>query len=143
MKNFLGSINSREKSSDSFARLRYTVESVLTSKRSYSSSQMRIEVLTALYEAFWGSYITLFLPGTTNVSHMRSLLSDLQAKHPINETATPGRSCGHIFQKGECCYRCKSAYSIISSLSADMIIQRLCFGRQLCYVFPLLQSHPP
>ncbi|GJJ13832.1 hypothetical protein Clacol_008089 [Clathrus columnatus] len=107
MKNFLGSINSREKSPDSFTRLRYTVENVLTSKRSYSSSQMRIEVLTALYEAFWGSYAALFLPNASNISHMRTLLSEFQAKHPIYDPPTPGRTCGHIFQKGECCYRCK------------------------------------
>lgn len=105
MKNLF--MNSREKPSDSFTRLRYTVESVLTSKRSYSPSQIRVEVLTALYEAFWGSYIGLFLPSASNAPHIRSLLSELQAKHPINEQPIPGRSCGHIFQKGECCYRCK------------------------------------
>lgn len=62
-------------------------------------------LLTQIYRTFWGTYANLFtnVPFPTNM-----LLSEHQARtDPLYGADVPGMSCGHIFKKGECCYKCK------------------------------------
>lgn len=106
-KSILGSMNnSRERTVDPLARLRYVLETMATSKKLECLPQIRTEILTELYDAFWGSNINFFITGVISTPPMQSLLSEMQDKFPSSEFL-PGRPCGHIFLKGECCYRCK------------------------------------
>ena len=105
MKSLLGSMNSRERTVDSLARLRFALETVATFKKPHT----RTDTFTVLYDALWGPYVGSFIPGSVSTPPIQSSLSEMQAKFPLNEAPVPGRSCGHIFQKGECCYRCKCA----------------------------------
>ncbi|KAF8525093.1 hypothetical protein BU17DRAFT_41819 [Hysterangium stoloniferum] len=122
MKSFLGSVNPRDRSSDHFNQLRTTLENTIPSRKSYSPFQIKSDVLSALFNAFWGPYFSLFVPGATSPPNMRSFLSEIQAKHPWTDPPIPGRSCGRVFQKGECCYRCKDC-----SLDDSSVMCSQCF----------------
>ncbi|THH31562.1 hypothetical protein EUX98_g2617 [Antrodiella citrinella] len=69
----------------------------------------RAEILSELYDAFWGSYAHLFLPNSNSSLPLHVTLSEVQMKAGMNkeQVLTPGRPCGHIFKKGESCFRCK------------------------------------
>ncbi|CCL98937.1 uncharacterized protein FIBRA_00944 [Fibroporia radiculosa] len=69
----------------------------------------RAEILSELYDAFWGPYAHLFLPGQNSSLPLHATLSEVQtATTPQKEPPLiPGRPCGHIFKKGEACFRCK------------------------------------
>lgn len=104
-------MNSRERAIDPLARLRFNLETMASAKKQHH----RTDVVTWLYDAMWGPYVSSFIPGATNTPSLLPSLFQVQAKLPFNEPPVPGRSCGRIFQKGECCYRCKYAayFSII------------------------------
>lgn len=105
MKNLLGSMNSRERTADPLARVRFALETVATSKKPHT----RADIFPVLYDALWAPYASSFIPGAVNTPPMLLSLSEMQPKSPLSEPPIPGRPCGHIFQKGECCYRCKYA----------------------------------
>ena len=76
----------------------------------------RAEILTKLYASLMGSTNQrFFLPqGVTNVPNGQ-LLSEYQASVGFSgagkddNVPVEGRTCSHIFKKGESCYRCKCA----------------------------------
>jgi E3 ubiquitin-protein ligase UBR1 len=124
MKNLLGSMNSRERTVDSLSRLRLALENVANSKKPHT----RLDIFTLLYDALWGSYVDYFLPVAVSTLPIKSL-AEMQAKSlSVNEPPVPGRPCGHIFQKGECCYRCKCAgfSACMINISESWCYQRLC-----------------
>ncbi|KIJ45203.1 hypothetical protein M422DRAFT_30047 [Sphaerobolus stellatus SS14] len=89
-------------------RLQYHLEkAVVATGRPYVPQRHKVELFNLLYESFWGDHVGSFLPGVTQTPNMQMTLSEMQARYPSNDPPIPGRSCGHIFQKGECCYRCK------------------------------------
>lgn len=72
----------------------------------------RAEILSELYEAFWGPYAHLFLPNSNSSLPLHATLSEVQVAQDFCGAAQPdpvipGRPCGRIFRKGETCYRCK------------------------------------
>ena len=95
----------RDRPADPIARLRFVLET-MPGTRKYTFNQMaRAEILTELYNAFWGTHSHLFLPSQNPNLPMHALLGDVQ---PKDQTPVPGRPCAHVFRRGESCYRCKS-----------------------------------
>ncbi|KAI0078524.1 hypothetical protein K474DRAFT_1619295 [Panus rudis PR-1116 ss-1] len=105
---FLGHPRDRVDSPGPLSRLRFHLDTMPGSRKYVFTPATRTEILSELYESFWGPYYHLFLPsGTTSLS-ANTTLSDTQAKTGSREPqVTPGRPCGHIFKKGEPCFRCK------------------------------------
>ncbi|QRV76966.1 E3 ubiquitin-protein ligase UBR1 [Ceratobasidium sp. AG-Ba] len=76
------------------------------SRKHVFSSGTRADVLKELYDAMWGPYAHLFVTwGGTLPQDM--LLADAQREHipGVDDLPTPGRGCGHIFKRGESCFR--------------------------------------
>lgn len=111
---FFSKLNSRDRPVDGLARLRFALETMPTTKKYQFTDATRAEVLTELYNAFWGTYSSYFLPTPKDPTiTMESLLSDIQRQAAFggngkdSDPVVPGRVCGRVFQKGEACYRCK------------------------------------
>ena len=103
----------RDRPTDGLTRLRFALETMASSRKYVFSPVARAEVLAELYQAFWGIYPHMFLPSNIQQpNQMQALLSDVQMRNQFGgaggeEPIIPGKSCGHIFMKGESCYRCK------------------------------------
>lgn len=105
-------MNSRDRPSDPLSRLRYNLETMPSSRKYIFSIATRAEVLSELYDAFWGPYSHLFLPLSNPSLPKHATLSNVQADLGFagagsEDPIVPGRPCGHIFSKGESCFRCK------------------------------------
>ncbi|KAH7923758.1 hypothetical protein BV22DRAFT_1092243 [Leucogyrophana mollusca] len=109
---FLPSMNPRDRPSDPLSRLRFALETMPGSRKYVFTPATRAEILSELYDAFWGPYSHLFLPLSNSSLPMHATLSDVQSELSFagagsEEPIIPGRPCGHIFSKGESCFRCK------------------------------------
>lgn len=108
---FLGSMQPRDRGgqSNSLARLRFALDTMPGSRKYVFTPSTRAEILAELYDSFWGSYAHLFLPNSNSSLPLNVTLSEVQAKagNSKEESVAPGRPCGHIFKKGEACFRCK------------------------------------
>ena len=105
-------MNPRDRPSDPLSRLRFALETMPGSRKYVFTPATRAEILSELYDAFWAQYAHLFLPLSNSSLPMHATLGQVQAElafggagseHPV----VPGRPCGHIFTKGESCFRCK------------------------------------
>lgn len=105
----LGSIHARDRSSDPLSRLRFALETMPGSRKYVFTPATRAEILTELYDSFWGSNSHFFLPNSNSSLPLHALLSQVQLNAGIlkDQPPIPGMFCGHIFKKGECCFRCK------------------------------------
>ncbi|TFK47973.1 hypothetical protein OE88DRAFT_1704965 [Heliocybe sulcata] len=97
---------------DPIQNLRYSLEAMPAGRKYVFTATARAEILSELYTAFWGNYSHLFLPNSNSSLPLHATLSDVQAKFKFcgagePEPVVPGMSCGHIFKKGESCFRCK------------------------------------
>lgn len=100
----------RDRNTDPISRIHYTLETMPASRKYTFTSATRTEILSELYDAFWGPFAHLFLPNSSNSSLPLGItLSEVQAAAgpPKEPPVIPGRPCGHIFKKGESCFRCK------------------------------------
>ncbi|KAL1733010.1 hypothetical protein EV714DRAFT_205521 [Schizophyllum commune] len=110
---FLPTGASRERMpSDPLSHLRFVLETMPGSRKYVFTPATRAEILSELYEAFWGQYSHLFLPDTNASLPLHATLSEVQVAQDFCGAAQPdpvipGRPCGRIFRKGETCYRCK------------------------------------
>ncbi|KAI0638910.1 hypothetical protein C8Q77DRAFT_1078285 [Trametes polyzona] len=110
---FLGSAqpqpSPRERLTDPLSRLRFTLETMPGSRKYNFTPATRAEILAELYDAFWGPYAHLFLPNSNSSLPLHATLSEVQAAAGLSKDpqVVPGRPCGHIFKKGESCFRCK------------------------------------
>ncbi|KAH8101404.1 hypothetical protein BXZ70DRAFT_906545 [Cristinia sonorae] len=105
----LGSMHPRDRAEAPFSRLRFSLDTMPGSRKYVFTPATRAEILSELYDAFWGNYAHLFLPNSNSSLPLHSTLSEVQSKTGINKDTAPvpGRPCGHIFKKGESCFRCK------------------------------------
>ncbi|KAF7331631.1 E3 ubiquitin-protein ligase [Mycena kentingensis (nom. inval.)] len=90
-------------------QLRDLLDNLPATRKYAFSPTVRAEILSALYDAFHGNHLGLFLPaGTASIPPQR-LLSQVQLESGIGRemVVVPGRPCSHVFKKGESCYRCK------------------------------------
>ncbi|TDL22308.1 hypothetical protein BD410DRAFT_256866 [Rickenella mellea] len=102
----------RDRATEGIARLRFALETMPGSRKYVFAPSTRAEILSELYDSFWGPYAHMFQPASTASLPMQTLLSEVQIRHAFcgaggEEQSILGRSCGHIFVKGESCYRCK------------------------------------
>ncbi|KAL5535029.1 UBR1 [Sanghuangporus sanghuang] len=102
----------QNRTTDGLTRLRFTLETLPGSKKYIFMPATRCEILSELYETFWGSHGSFFLPNAISFLPVQVLLSEVQTRYGFHGAGgeppiIPGRSCGHIFTKGESCYRCK------------------------------------
>lgn len=109
---WLGSMNPRERPADPLSKLRYTFETLPGTHQHAWSPAARAKVLAELYDSFWGAHSHLFLPTSNAALPAHATLADHQARFKFSgagedEPTIPGRPCGHIFNKGESCFRCK------------------------------------
>lgn len=75
------------------------------------SSDARDAILTHIYKTFWGSHSHCFV--SEPLPH-GNLLSFHQAEtDPHYGADIPGMPCGHIFRKGDCCYKCKYVFPAV------------------------------
>lgn len=123
-------MNPRDRPSDPLSRLRYSLETMPSSRKYIFSIATRAEVLSELYDAFWGPYSHLFLPLSNPSLPKHATLSNVQADLGFagagsEDPIVPGRPCGHIFSKGESCFRCKSVARLLSCQSFTIPLQRL------------------
>ena len=111
---FLSSMhnNPRDRQTDPLSRLRFTLETMPGSRKYVFTPATRAEILSELYDAFWGPYAHLFLPNSSTNLPWNTTLSEAQARSWTydEQTVTPGRPCGRIFKKGEACFRCKCVF---------------------------------
>ncbi|KAF7365509.1 E3 ubiquitin-protein ligase [Mycena venus] len=106
------SMNSRDRPPESISHLRFFLETMPGSRKYVFDAETRAEVLSELYDAFWGPHINLFLPPAQTTMPPHMLLSEIQAELAYHgagkdEPIVPGRPCSHVFKKGESCFRCK------------------------------------
>ncbi|KAL0565072.1 E3 ubiquitin-protein ligase ubr1, partial [Marasmius crinis-equi] len=114
-------------SSTSTSSLRYTLESMPGQRKYTFTPATRAEILSELYDAFWGPYAHLFLPNSNSSLPMHALLSEVQASLGFcgagkEGPVVPGRPCSHVLKKGESCFRCKDC-----SLDDSCVICSRCF----------------
>jgi hypothetical protein len=108
----LGSINPRDRTADPTARLRFALETMPGSRKYVFTPATRAEIISELYDSFWGSYSHLFLPPSQAGLPPHATLSDVQLSLGFSgageeDPVIPGRPCGRICKKGEPCFRCK------------------------------------
>jgi E3 ubiquitin-protein ligase UBR1 len=132
----LGSINphSREReprATDPLTTLRYALETLPNARANKFTPAVRAQLLAELYNSLWGPHVHLFVPGTQPSTGAAAggqpgqaqaqqpvqlppgaLLAETQARARFHgagapDPPLPGRPCGHIFAKGESCFRCK------------------------------------
>lgn len=106
------SMNPRDRTSDSLSHLRFVLETLPGSRKYVFTPATRAEILSELYDAFWGPYAHLFLPNSNSSLPLHATLSQLQSSLGFcgagkPEPIIPGRPCAHILKKGESCFRCK------------------------------------
>ncbi|KAF7982421.1 hypothetical protein HWV62_28541 [Athelia sp. TMB] len=109
---FLPTMNPRDRPSDPLSRLRFALDTMPGSRKYVFTPATRAEILSVLYDAFWGPYAHLFLPNSNSSLPLHATLSNVQVELGFSgaggeEPIVPGRPCAHIFTKGECCFRCK------------------------------------
>ncbi|KAF8910386.1 hypothetical protein CPB85DRAFT_1413971 [Mucidula mucida] len=102
----------RERGSDPLSHLRFVLETMPASRKSNFTPATRAEILSELYDAFWGSYAHLFLPNSNSSLPLNATLSEVQKSLGFcgsgrDPPIIPGRPCGQILKKGESCFRCK------------------------------------
>ncbi|KAL0063833.1 E3 ubiquitin-protein ligase ubr1 [Marasmius tenuissimus] len=107
--------------------LRYTLETMPGQRKYTFTAATRAEILSELYDAFWGSYAHLFLPNSNSSLPMHATLSEVQASFGFcgagkEGPLTPGRPCSHVLKKGESCFRCKDC-----ALDDSCVICSRCF----------------
>ncbi|CAE6425553.1 unnamed protein product [Rhizoctonia solani] len=104
---FLG-ISQGTRPNDPLARLRFALETMPGSRKHVFSNGTRADVLKELYDAMWGNYSHLFVTWGTSLAP-DALLGDAQRENipGVDDLPTPGRGCGHIFKRGESCFRCR------------------------------------
>lgn len=94
---------------DPLGRLRFVLDTMPGSRKYVFTPATRAEILSELYDAFWGSYAHLFLPNSNSSLPLHALLGEVQTRSGSHKqvSSAPGRPCGRLFKKGESCYRCK------------------------------------
>lgn len=107
-------MNNRDRSSDPLSRLRFALETMPGSRKYVFTPATRTEIISELYDSFWGSHVDLFVTNTTVNLPLHSTLHEVQNRLGFGdsgkeEKVVPGRACGNIFKKGECCFRCRLA----------------------------------
>lgn len=107
-----GSVSPPNRTADGLTRLRFTLETLPGSKKYIFTPGTRSEILSELYETFWGPHGSYFLPNAISYIPVQLLLSEIQQRYGFQGAGqeppiVPGKPCGHIFMKGESCYRCK------------------------------------
>ena len=131
---FLGSFGAnaaapQNRTTDGLTRLRFTLETLPSSKKYIFEPAIRSEILSELYDTFWGPHGSYFLPNAISYLPVHYLLSEVQTRYGFHGAGSdppivPGRSCGHIFTKGESCYRCKleiHSFEFNDLFSADFV----------------------
>ncbi|KAG7090500.1 hypothetical protein E1B28_009613 [Marasmius oreades] len=121
------SMNPRERTTDPSLHFRYTLETMPSQRKYNFTAATRAEILSELYDAFWGSYAHLFLPNSNSSLPMHATLSGVQASLGFcgagkEGPLIPGRPCSHVLKKGESCFRCKDC-----SLDDSCVICSKCF----------------
>ncbi|KAJ7758417.1 hypothetical protein B0H14DRAFT_3598370 [Mycena olivaceomarginata] len=106
------SMNSRDRPPESISHLRFFLETMPGQKIRFQFRYTRAEVLSELYDAFWGPILISFFPPAQVAMPAHMLLSEIQAELGYqgagkDEPIVPGRPCSHVFKKGESCFRCK------------------------------------
>ncbi|KAM6497717.1 hypothetical protein JOM56_005665 [Amanita muscaria] len=96
---------------DPLSHLRFALETMPGSRKYVFTHSTRAEILTELYDAFWGQHSNAFLPPNTNLPP-NSTLNDLQLSTGFagagqSDPPYPGKICGHGIGKGESCFRCR------------------------------------
>jgi E3 ubiquitin-protein ligase UBR1 len=110
-------ISARDRGNDPLSHLRFVLETMPGARKYLFTPAIRAEILSELYEAFWGSYSHLFLPNSNAALPRHVTLSHVQASRAFcgagkPPPVIPGRPCSHILKKGESCFRCRSAVSL-------------------------------
>jgi E3 ubiquitin-protein ligase UBR1 len=132
----LGSMHPRDRSTipDPLARLRFALDTMPGSRKYVFTPATRAEILSELYDAFWGQYAHLFLPNSNSSLPMHALLSEIQASVGTVKDSfpTPGKPCGHLFKKGEACFRCKCVFVLPQCTSSNIHLGRDCALDESC-----------
>lgn len=118
-------INNRDRSSDPLSRLRFALETMPGSRKYEFTPLTRTEIITELYEAFWGTHASHFVPNPSANLPLHTSLHELQQRQGFGGAGKerkpiPGRACGNIFRKGECCFRCRCVTSPVPINHPDL-----------------------
>ena len=102
-------LSPRDRADAPLARLRFQLDTMPGSRKYVFTPATRSEILTELYDSFWGPNSHLFLPQGVSSLPKHSTLSEVQARSGMHKDSTTAshRPCGKIFKKGEACFRCK------------------------------------
>jgi E3 ubiquitin-protein ligase UBR1 len=118
----LGSMNNnRDRPSDPLHHLRFALETMPGSRKYVFTPATRTEIISELYDAFWGAHAELFVPNAAVSLPLHSTLHELQRRMGFGmlwrEKVELGRPCGNIFKKGECCFRCRQVCLVFTLYS--------------------------
>lgn len=116
------SMSPQNRTTDGLTRLRFTLETLPGSKKYIFSPETRSEIYSELYDTFWGPHGAYFVPSAAACLPMTTPLSEAQIKYAFHGAGSeppviPGKPCGHIFAKGESCYRCKYVVLVLYFLN--------------------------
>jgi E3 ubiquitin-protein ligase UBR1 len=101
---------------DPLGPLRSTLDTLPATRNNTFNLAVRAQLLHELYAALWGPHAQLFVPeasaGGSGTLAPGAMLGEMQVKYKFygaggEERVVEGRPCGHIFSKGESCFRCK------------------------------------
>lgn len=70
----------RDRPTDPVARLRSNLETMPGSRKYVFRPETRAEILSELYDAFWGPYAHLFLPNSNSSLPLHKTLSEVQTR---------------------------------------------------------------
>ncbi|PFH47196.1 hypothetical protein AMATHDRAFT_152756 [Amanita thiersii Skay4041] len=104
--------SSRDRPSDPLSHLRFVLETMPGSRKYVFTPATRAEILSELYDAFWGQYAHLFLPNSNTSLPLHHTLNEVQVSLGFSgagqpDPPYPGKICGQIIGKGESCFRCR------------------------------------
>ncbi|CAL1696803.1 unnamed protein product [Somion occarium] len=120
---FLG--HPRDRADSPLSRLRFQLDTMPGSRKYVFTPATRAEILSELYDSFWGSYSHMFLPNSNSSLPMHATLSEVQFRAGMHtdSNAPSDRPCGRIFKKGEACFRCKDC-----AVDDSCVMCSRCFG---------------
>jgi len=105
-------IDNHDQSSDPLSRLRSTLETILGSPKYEFTPLNHTEIITELYEAFWGTHASHFVPNPSADLPLHASLHEVQQRQGFGGVGKKGktilgRACGNTFREGECYFKCR------------------------------------
>jgi hypothetical protein len=144
-------INNRDRSSDPLSRLRFALETMPGSRKYEFTPLTRTEIITELYDAFWGTHASHFVSNPSANLPLHTSLHELQQRQvlvglgrrgnlsQVEHVATSSGKANVVSGVGKSPHRPRS----ITLTLIHSQFQGLRVGRQLCPLLAVLPRYKP